>query len=218
MWHVISPEVLSEAKGLSVGATGFFLFVGLMLWGFGWRWHKFWTAFTMTLMAGLLGLTFGRAAGLPLLAVALSVAVTCGVLAMELAKILAFLTGGVAAWLGAQVILPQAQELWAAFLFGGLIGVLLHQFWTMLATSFVGTVLVGHTLLLFLDQLNVVKDADFAQKYAAAINGWAVASTILGVVVQAKTAKKEPAATEEAGTDDEEAKEPVKLPMRAAAA
>lgn len=217
MWHVISPEVLSEAKGLSVGATGFFLFVGLMLWGFGWRWHKFWTAFTITLLAGLLGLTFGRAAGLPLLAVALGVAVTCGVLAMELAKILAFLTGGVAAWLGAQVILPQAQELWAAFLFGGLIGVLLHQFWTMLATSFVGTVLVGHTLLLFLDQLGVVRDADFAQQYAAAINGWAVLSTIVGVVVQAKTAKKDPEKADEAANEETAAKEHVNLPLRAAA-
>jgi hypothetical protein len=217
MWHVISPEVLSEAKGLSVGATGFFLFVGLMLWGFGWRWHKFWTAFTITLLAGLLGLTFGRAAGLPLLAVALGVAVVCGVLAMELAKILAFLTGGVAAWLGAQVVLPQAQELWAAFLFGGLIGVLLHQFWTMLATSFVGTVLVGHTVLLFLDQLGLVKDAEFAGQYAAAINGWAAVSTIVGVVVQAKTAKKDPAKVEETATEETDAKEPVKLPIRAAA-
>ncbi len=217
MWHVISPEVLAEAKGLSIGATGFFLFVGLMLWGFGWRWHKFWTAFTITLLAGLLGLTFGRSAGLPLLAVALSVAVICGVLAMELAKILAFLTGGVAAWLGAQVILPQAQELWAAFLCGGLVGVLLHQFWTMLATSFVGTVIVGHTTLLFLDQLNVVKDADFATQYAAAINGWAVLSTIVGIIVQAKTAKNEPAKAEEVASEEAATHSHVQLPIRVAA-
>ena len=49
-------------------------------------------------------------------------AVTAGMLALELARILAFLTGGVAAWAGAQTVLPQAQELWAVFLSGGLLG------------------------------------------------------------------------------------------------
>ena len=57
----------------------------------------------------------------------------------ELAKILAFVAGGVGAWLAVQWVLPQAQELWAVFLCGGLFGVLLYRLWTMMLTSLAGT-------------------------------------------------------------------------------
>jgi len=198
MWHVISPDVLAEAKGLSYGATGFCLLVGGLLWAFGWRWHKFWIAFSITLIAGLLALSFGRAAGTQALVVAVLVALVGGVLSMELAKITAFITGGVASWLGAQAVVPQAQELWAVFLCGGLVGVLLHRFWTMLATSLIGTLLVGHSVVLLLDAFNILKMGEFTTKNPAALNGWAVASTLLGVAVQAKTGKLQDKTTEEA--------------------
>ena len=35
----------------------------------------------------------------------------------------------------AQAVMPEAHELWAVFLCGGLVGVVLYRLWTMLATS-----------------------------------------------------------------------------------
>ena len=54
---LICPDVLAEARGLSPGASGFLLFVGFLLWAFGWRWHRFWVVFAITLTAGLLGIS-----------------------------------------------------------------------------------------------------------------------------------------------------------------
>jgi len=221
MYHVISPEVLAESRGLSIGATAFFLFVGFMLWGFGWRWHKFWVVFTITVVAGLLGISYGRAVGVQALVLGVLIATSAGLMAIELAKIFAFMTGGLAAWLGAQVLLQQGQELWAAFLCGGIVGVLLSKLWTMLATSFVGTVLCGHTLLIFLEVAKVIKMAEFAEKYGAAINAWAIASTVIGVLVQSKTAKKDQSKDEKgekpAEAEAEKPTEPAKPKVRLAA-
>lgn len=200
--YLINPDVLADAKGLSVGATAFFLLVGITLWGFGWRWHRFWVVFAVTLTAGLWGISAGRAAGTQVLAVSVLVALAAGMLALEIAKITAFVTGGTAAWLAAQAVMPEAAELWSAFLCGGLVGVVLYRLWTMLATAFVGVLLIGHTGVLFLDMLGSVNAVEFAQKNAAAINTWAVLASLVGVLVQSWTGK----AADAAG-DDEEAEE-----------
>src|SRR5262249_13974232 len=146
--QLIVPDVLADAKGLSAGAAGFGVLLGLLLWTFGWRWHRFWVVFGVTLVAGLVGLNFGQAAGGQVFAGGILLAVAAGMLALELARILAFVAAGVAAWVAVQTMLPGARELWAVFLAGGLLGLLLYKFWAMLLTSFAGAVLFGHSLLL----------------------------------------------------------------------
>jgi len=184
---LLNPDVLTEAKGLSVGASGFFLFVGFMLWACGWRWHRFWVVFGITVAAGMFGLTAGRSAGTQVLVVGVLLAVSAGMLAIELARIGAFLGGGTAAWLAAANVVPQAQELWAVFLCGGLLGIALYKLWTMLATSLIGTLIFAHALLLMLEQLQKFPAAKWVTMNASAVNGFVIGLMILGVIAQMKT-------------------------------
>ena len=184
---LLNPDVLTEAKGLSVGASGFFLFVGFMLWACGWRWHRFWVVFGITVAAGMFGLTAGRSAGTQVLVVGVLLAVSAGMLAIELARIGAFLGGGTAAWLAAANVVPQAQELWAVFLCGGLLGIALYKLWTMLATSLIGTLISAHALLLMLEQLQKFPAAKWVTMNASAVNGFVIGLMILGVIAQMKT-------------------------------
>jgi hypothetical protein len=182
--QLIVPDVLADAKGLSAGAAGFGVLLGLLLWAFGWRWHRFWVVFGVTLTAGLVGLTSGQAAGGQVLAVGILLAVAAGMLALELARVLAFVAAGVAAWVAVQTMLPGARELWAVFLAGGLLGLLLYRFWAMLLTSFAGAVLVGHAGLLLAQVLGGFDAVGFATKNTAALNGVVLAASLVGLFVQ----------------------------------
>lgn len=204
--HLLSPAVLADAKGLSIGAAAFFAFVGLLLWGFGWRWHRFWVVFAVTLTAGVVGIGAGRMAGTQVLVVGVLLSIAIGMLALEVAKITAFLSAGTAAWVAAQAVMPQAQELWAVFLCGGLIGVVLYRLWTMLATSLVGVLLFWHSVLILLDTGGVFVASEFAEKYAAVLNGAVALVTVIGVGVQAWTGRGA------AGASAEEGKEKVAKP------
>lgn len=189
--QLILPDVLTAARGLSPGAAGFLLLVGLLLWAVGWRWHRFWVVFGITLAAGLIGLTAGQSAGGQVMVVGVLLAVAAGMLALELAKVLAFVTGGAAAWAAAQGVFPQVQELWAVFLSGGLIGVVLYQLWTMLTTSFLGVLVTWHAGFVLAEQFAKGFDAaKWVGDHAAALNGAVAVVAILGVLVQKLTAPR----------------------------
>lgn len=206
--HLICPAVLAEAKGLSIGAAAFFAFVGLLLWGFGWRWHRFWVVFAVTLTAGVVGIGVGRTGGTQVLVVGVLLSIAVGMLALEVAKITAFVSAGTAAWVAAQAVMPQAQELWAVFLCGGLIGVVLYRVWTMLATALVGALLFWHCVFILLDTAGVFVASEFAEKYTALLNGGIVLGAILGVGVQGWTGRAAGGgeANEKGGTSKEKAK------------
>ncbi|MCZ2344457.1 MAG: hypothetical protein LC104_22075 [Bacteroidales bacterium] len=197
----IDPEILRAGQGLSLGGAGFLLAVGLLLWACGWRWHRFWVVFGITLAAGIIGLTAGRSAGSQVMVVGVLLAVTAGLLALELARILAFLTGGTAAWFAAQFLLPGAHELWAVFLSGGLLGIVLYRFWTILATSFLGSLMTVHAGLMLAVGWKKGFDAEaFATEQAAALNGLVITAGVIGVLVQAKLLPQEHAKTAQADT------------------
>lgn len=187
----IAPDVLEAARGLSAGAAGLLTLGGFLLWAFGWRWHKFWVVFGITLAAGVAGLSAGQAVGgRQVMVVGVLLAVSAGMLALELAKVMAFTTGGVAAWVAAQTVLPQAQELWAVFLAGGLIGVVLYQLWTMLTTSFLGVLLCWHGGFALAEAVAHGFDAaGFATQHTAALNGGVIAVAVIGVLVQVRIAR-----------------------------
>ena len=186
--QLIQPDVLAAAKGLSIGACGFLLFVGLLLWAVGWRWHRFWVVFGITMAAGLVGLSAGKAAGgQQVMIVGVLLAVSAGMLALELAKVLSFITGGTAAWVAAQAVFPQAQELWAVFLSGGLMGVVLYRFWTMLTTSFVGVLVSWHFAFVLIEEFTQLNMVEWVQNHTAALNGGVIAVSLLGVIVQSQT-------------------------------
>ena len=116
----------------------------LLLRLFGWRWHRFWTVAAVTVAAGLYGLATGQSAGGHVLAMGLLLAVSAGLLALELARLFAFAAGGTAVWLAAGALFPTARETGIFVLVGGLAGVLFDRLWTMALTSFLGTILGGH--------------------------------------------------------------------------
>jgi hypothetical protein len=206
--QLIAPDILIEARGLTGAMTGTIWVLGFALWLFGWRWHRFWIVAGITLAAGLIGLNAGRASGgTQVMAVGILLAVAAGLIALELAKVLAFVAGGCGAWLAVQWVFPQAQELWAVFLCGGLFGLLLYRLWTMLLTSLFGGLLYGHAALLLAEQLFSFDSIAWASRNVPALNGVIVGLVVLGILLQAVSAPDEEAAekTEEKKDDPEAA-------------
>jgi hypothetical protein len=191
--QLVHPDVLAEARGLSAGATGFGLLVGTLLWGLGWRWHRFWIVFGVTLTAGMIGLNAGRAVGGQVLVVGILLAVTAGLMALELARVFAFVAGGVAAWIAVQSVLPAAREMWAVFLCGGLLGLLLYRLWTMLLTSTAGVLLASHAVLVLGELLFKNDPVTFATRNGPALNATVIILAFFGVIIQHQYAKSDAA-------------------------
>jgi hypothetical protein len=182
--HLIAPDILFEARGLSPALSGFALLVGVLIWTCGWRWHRFWVVSAVTVAGGLIGLQTGRASGGHILAIGVLLALSAGLLALELARLFVFIASGLAVWMAARLLFPNGQELWVAFLIGGLLGVFLYRFWTMVLTSATGVLLGGNALLACLDEWFHFDAAAFAARNATMLNGAAIALTIGGVLVQ----------------------------------
>ncbi len=182
--QLIAPDVLAEARELSWVITATGLVLGDLLWLYGRRWHRFWIVVSITLAGGLFGLHSGRASGGHILATGILLAVSAGLMALELARLLAFLAAGLSVWLATSLVFPTGQELWIAFLIGGLVGVLLYQLWTMLITSFVGTLIASHALLSLLDRFAKIDSVRWATANQTILNGAVIALTILGLLAQ----------------------------------
>ena len=202
--QLIAPDILAEARGMTGAMAGTVAVLGFALWLFGWRWHRFWIVAGITLAAGLIGLNAGRTTGgTQVMAVGILLAVAAGLLALELAKVLAFVAGGCGAWLAVQWVLPQAQELWAVFLCGGLFGLLLYRLWTMLLTSLIGTLLAGHADLLLLEKLFHFDSVAWVSRNVPALNGVVVGVVVLGILLQAVSAPNEGAGEKKDGKQEE---------------
>jgi hypothetical protein len=163
----------------------------------------------------LLGLNAGRAAGgTQIMALGILIAVAAGMMALELAKVFAFVAGGCGAWLAVQWVFPQAQELWAVFISGGLFGLLLYRLWTMLLTSLAGVLIASHAALLLLEAPAGFDAVKWVSANQAALNGVAVALVVLGILLQAIAAPdeevKEPAQEKEPPETHEMIPVPVK--------
>jgi hypothetical protein len=212
--YLIAPDVLAEARGMSGAMTGTACVLGTALWLFGWRWHRFWVVAGITLGAGLIGLNAGKSSSGQVMAVGILLAVAAGMMALELAKVVAFVAGGIGAWLAVQWVLPQAQELWAVFLSGGLFGLLLYRVWTMLLTSLIGALLAGHALLLLSEGWLAFDAAAWAGANLVALNGVVVAAVVLGIVVQAAQAADAEPAKDESKKEKKAKKEKKEKPKK----
>jgi hypothetical protein len=181
----IAPDVLAELRGLSTPFAATALGIGLLLWLFGWRWHRFWLVVSLTIAAGVVGLQTGRASGGHLMALALLMAVAAGVLAVELARVVAFAAGGVAFWLAVRAVFPKADDLWICFLVGGIVSALLYRLWIMALTSFVGALLGAYATLMLLATHRGLDAVAWAESNRLSLNAGVVAATVLGVLAQA---------------------------------
>jgi hypothetical protein len=182
--QLIAPDILAEARGLSPVLSGIGVLLGSLVWMCGWRWHRFWVVVAVTLIGGLVGMQAGKSSGGHILAMGVLLGLSAGLLALELARVFAFAAAGTSLWMASSLIFPKGQELWVAFLIGGLLGVLLYRFWTMLLTSFVGVLFAWHSLLCLAERLLSFDSAGFAERQGTILNGAGLSATVLGVVVQ----------------------------------
>src|SRR5260370_1371229 len=61
--QLLAPDILSEARELSLPLVLTGLGVGLMIWLLGWQAHRFWLVLVTTVGAGVFGLYSGPANG-----------------------------------------------------------------------------------------------------------------------------------------------------------
>jgi hypothetical protein len=214
---LLASDILKEARELSplVSGTGFAL--GLFLWLYGGRTHRFWLVLVLTVAAGVVGLYYGPAYGLLPLVSGLLLAVSAGVLALSLARILIFAAAGCAGLAVAQFF--RWDEPLVSFLLGGLTGMLFYNLWITLLASFAGTLFMGYSGFCLIDKLGKVDTTAWVEQNAPLLN-WAVAVlSLLGVLAQSvlerRTARKQAkvkAKEEERTRKAIEAKPTVKAP------
>lgn len=182
--YAVAPDLIADVRELSIPVSATGVLLGFALWLFGWRGHRFWIVLSATLLGGITGLTNSPAYGIQPLVAGLLAAVAAGILALALVRVLAFAAGGATALLAAKVILPGWEQPLVTALVGGLLGVALFRYWTMLVTSAVGTLLTLYGSLALLDRLRTLNSVSFASDNVVLLN-WTWASvSLLGLLAQ----------------------------------
>jgi hypothetical protein len=191
---LLAPDVLEAARGLSLPVLALGLLVGFVLWALGWRAHRFWIVLTTTVGAGILGLYSEPMHGMQPLVAGVLLAVAAGVMALALARLVAFVSGGVAAWLVVHAVAPAWNEPFVCFLAGGLLGVFLFRLWTMALTSLGGTLLIGYSSLCLLDNLGKLNAVALAEARPHLLTWACVAGTVMGILTQVYLERRRAAA------------------------
>lgn len=182
--QLILPDIVDAGRGMSatIYATG--LALGALLWLLGWWGHRFWIVLFTTVVAGIVGLSSGRAAGVQPFVAGVLLAITAGLLALALARMFAFAAGGVAAWVLARAIAPAMEEPLLTFLVGGLLALLLFRLWTMALTSLAGTLLMVYCGLGLADHLGKLDALVWAEHRAMLLNSVVLGVALTGWVAQ----------------------------------
>jgi MFS family permease len=182
--RLIWPDILEQAKGLSVTLCLIGLLAGLALWLLGWWGHRFWVVLLTTVIAGISGLGVAPSFGAQPLLAGFLFALGAGIMALDLVRLVAFVAGGLTACLIVQALIPTWDDSLLSFLTGGLLGVALFRIWTMLLTSLGGIVLATYSGLCLLDTLGNINAATWAQREATLLNAVCGALTIVGLIFQ----------------------------------
>jgi hypothetical protein len=188
---LVDPQILAEAQGLSLPLYAVGLMVGLALWTFGWKWHRFWTVLAITVAAGVYGLSDAATAmkAQPLVA-GLLLALAAGMLALSLARMMAFGVGGFAALLAQEAWAPAWDQPLVCFLLGGILGLLLFRLWLMALTSLAGTLLMVYSSVCLLQPVLRFDPVAVCERYAGVLNWVCAGVALTGVLVQFLLAKK----------------------------
>jgi hypothetical protein len=181
--NLLAPDLLEITRQLSPTVCGVAMALGLGLWLFGGASHRFWLAMTLTVAAGIAGMSLARDFAVEPLVGGLLLALSAGALALALARISVFLAGGLAALLVTRMIVPGVNEL-ITFLIGGLIGVAFYQLWITALSSLFGTVLLLYGTVSLLDQLGELKSIDWATRNGKLVNWGVIGGTLLGILIQ----------------------------------
>jgi MFS family permease len=182
--QLLDPDILREARHLSLTVSLAGLTLGLMLYLFGWWGHRFWIVLITTVVAGVCGLYSGSSVGAQPMVAGLLLALAAGVLALALVRVIAFGFGGFTVWVTIHTLFPSWNEWLICFLLGGLLGLVLFRFWTMVLTSFAGSLLMSYSGLCLADRLGKLDAVTVADKNGLLLN-WAFGGmVVLGVALQ----------------------------------
>jgi len=181
---LVIPDILSEVLRLSFGAQIIGLALGLGLWLTGWMRRNFWVAFAVTTSFGLYGLHLGRTTGAHPLVTALLLGISAGILAAELGRLIAFVTGGLAVAVLLQMFVPNFPEPLLAYLAGGLLCVLLYKTWLLAVFGFAGSMLVVYCGLPLVSKFLGINPMQLASQKSILLNGVVLGGTALGMYLQ----------------------------------
>jgi hypothetical protein len=189
--QMVDPEILAAAQGLSPVLYAVGLMLGLALWLFGWKWHRFWTVLAITVVAGVYGLSDAAPAmrAQPLVAGVL-LALAAGMLALSLARLMAFGAGGFAALLAQEAWAPAWDQPLVCFLAGAILGLLLFRLWLMALTSLGGTLLMVYAGVCLGALAFRTEPATWVGHNARLLNWVCGGVALLGVLVQFLLARK----------------------------
>jgi len=182
--HLVDPDILAEAQGLSPAVCVGGIALGMVLWLFGGRGHRFWLVLLITLAAGIYGLTVAEAYAVQPLVGGLLLAIAAGALALSLMRVLAFVGGGVAACLAAERGMSGWDEPFVFFFVGGFLGLFLLRFWMMALTSLAGTLLATYSGLWLLDSLDKLDAVALSQDKPMLLNWACGGAALIGLLFQ----------------------------------
>ena len=113
-------------------------------------------------------------------------AVSAGMLAMDLSRLFAFGVAGSTLWMVSQQVLPNFREPLIVFLIGGIVGILLYRLQIRLLTSFVGTLIAAHSVLLIVEAASneQFEPGPWAAANSLGLDIAVVGLTLLGIAVQ----------------------------------
>jgi hypothetical protein len=169
--YLVAPDLLTDACGLSLGLVLLALPVGLVLWLLGWWSHRFWVVLCTTVLAGVWGLHTAGNFHTPPLVAAVLLALSAGLLALALVRLVAFAAGGLCGLMLVQAVYPALSQPLITFLVCGLITLLLFRPCVMALTSFAGSLVLVTAALLLL-HYNASLDAPAWSEQSATLLNW----------------------------------------------
>jgi hypothetical protein len=181
--QVLDPEFLALTRELSPGVSVVGGLVGLALWLFGARSHRFWLALVMTVSAGMIGLALGREFAVQPLVAGLLLALAAGMLALALTRITLFVLGGLCAILLVRIAVHSANE-FLCFVVGGLVGICFYQLWITALSSLLGSVLMAYSVVTLMNSPGKFDSVAWATQNAPLVNWAMIGSTVLGILAQ----------------------------------
>jgi MFS family permease len=206
--QLLDSEILNDACELSLGPMIAMLVVGLFLWLFGWWSHRFWVVLICTILGGVFGLCQADALKTHPLAAAVLLAISCGMLALALVRLVAFLASGTVGLLLVQGFFPSLNQPLITFLVCGLLCLILFKWCMMALSSFFGAILVAFCALLLLNQYRMLNAPAWNDQNSLIVNSAVGGLAFLGFLVQflmaRGSAKRKAKEKKRRGEDDED--------------
>lgn len=182
--QLVTPDLVADVCSLSLGVLVATAAIGIVLWLFGWRSHRFWIVLLTTVAAGLYGLQEGVAFRAPPLVAALLLAIAAGVLALALIRLLAFGAGGFSGLLLVHGAAPNLEQPLVVFVLSGLASLLLFRWFMMALSSGAGSLLVGGAILAIMNKYGTLDATAWTEQSMHLLNWIWLLMALVGFLLQ----------------------------------